>query len=375
MEKVIALEVGQPGRTCPTSTNRLEGFETVSIDPIEVKVQTNIAPVTQEHLWAIVLAGGEGERLRPLTEKWLGCHCPKQYCTFVGDRTMLEHTLERTCRIVHPDHVLTVVSCEHMRWLESSVVRSIPGHVIKQPANLDTAPGIFLPATYILAKDSAATILIFPSDHFVFPQKRFTRRIGELVEIANRFNDQIVMLGAKPDRAESDYGWIEVGESCAPSLGDNSRDGVRRISAFREKPSSDEAFEFLEKGYLWNTMIMAVKAETLWQLGHEYFPEMIELFELLKSALSKDNNEDGTENALASIYQRLRPQNFSRGLLQRAIGHTLVVPMEDVDWDDWGRPERIVASLARIGLRPAFSTESITSGSKKNAQNTAIANA
>jgi mannose-1-phosphate guanylyltransferase len=183
------------------------------------------------------------------------------------------------------------------------------------------------------------------------------------------------MLGAKPDCAEVDYGWIEPGPRCVLSSFESSNKTVRQVSAFREKPSSDEAAEFLEKGYLWNTMIMAVKAGALWQLGHQYFPEMIEHFELLKSALRKESVKDGTEATLASIYQRIRPQNFSRGLLQCGAGHSVVAPMEDVDWDDWGRPERIVASLARIGRRPAFSIETLISGSETNVQNTALANA
>jgi mannose-1-phosphate guanylyltransferase len=270
---------------------------------------------------------------------------------------MLEHTLERTCRIVNADHVLTVVSCRHMKWLETAILGDIPGRVVKQPANLDTGPGIFLPATYVVAADPAATIVVFPSDHFVFPQKRFSRRVAELVTLANYYIDQIVLLGVKPDRPEADYGWIEPGQQCISDPLNPSNHPVRRVAAFREKPSTREAMRFFEQDYLWNTMIFAVRAETLWKLGQQYFPEMIGLFEYLKSSLRSDGQVDGAEAVLSSIYEELRPQNFSRGLLQRAVDQTLVVPMEDVDWDDWGRPERIVDSLSRIGLRPSFSGE------------------
>jgi mannose-1-phosphate guanylyltransferase len=228
-----------------------------------------------------------------------------------------------------------------MKWLETSVVSNFPGSVLKQPTNLDTGPGIFLPATYVVAADPAATLLIFPSDHFIFPRERFLNHVDQLVTSAHRYSDQIVMLGAKPDRAEADYGWIEPGQTCGSSPFDCSENTVMRVSAFCEKPSTEEALQFLEKGYLWNTMIMAVRAKTLWELGHQYFPEMMKLFEVLRSALGKDGNKGSAESALISIYQKLRPQNFSRGLLQRAVGHTLVVPMDDVDWDDWGRPEMV----------------------------------
>src|SRR5512146_588053 len=92
-----------------------------------------------EKRWAIVLSGGEGERLRAMTERWLGTHRPKQYCTFVGSRTMLEHTLDRAEALVGADHIVTVIGRGHRCFVDEA---SMPGKVIEQPANLDTGPGI-----------------------------------------------------------------------------------------------------------------------------------------------------------------------------------------------------------------------------------------
>jgi mannose-1-phosphate guanylyltransferase len=64
----------------------------------------------RDDLWSIILAGGEGERLRPLMQRWLGQHKPKQYCTFVGTRSMLQHTLDRADQISDPEQKVTVIA-------------------------------------------------------------------------------------------------------------------------------------------------------------------------------------------------------------------------------------------------------------------------
>ena len=118
-------------------------------------------------LWSIVLAGGEGERLRPFVERWLGRHRPKQYCAFVGTRSMLQHTLDRADRLAHPECKVTVVARGHRQagWATPGGVAS--GIVVAQPANCDTAAGIFLPLAYVRARDPHATVVIYPSDHLL----------------------------------------------------------------------------------------------------------------------------------------------------------------------------------------------------------------
>lgn len=303
--------------------------------------------------WAIVLAGGEGERIRPLATRWLGHHRPKQYCTFVGSRSMLQHTLDRTRRVVHADRIVTVIGRGHSVFLDRPS-SAIPGRIIEQPANRDTVAGIFLPATYVLAADPLATVLIFPSDHFVFPEDRFLRHVERAALLAERFEKQLVLLGATPDGPEPEYGWIEPGPPVGGTLGDTAS----AVARFHEKPARTDAERFHGCGYLWNTMVLAVKVKTLWALGHRFYPDMIGRFEALRQVLhSVRRGRVGKEHeaiALSHVYRDLESANFSRGVLERAPQRTTVVAMPDVDWSDWGRPERIARSLARLGRSPAF---------------------
>lgn len=308
--------------------------------------------------WAIVLAAGEGERMRTLTERCLGHHLPKQYCAFVGSRSMLQHTLDRATRLVSPDRIVTVIGRDHGAFLYGHHTPEIPGCVLEQPVGCDTAPGIFLPATYVLEADPSATLIIFPSDHFLFPESRFVEHVERAVMLAEHLVDRLVLLAATPDRPEPEYGWIEPGSEVLWAW--NSGHTAQTVASFHEKPTEKEAARFFHRAYLWNTMIMVVKVQTLWALGWLFLPQMMRRFEALRGVWhSVRNHGTGLEQrmALNHIYQDMESVNFSRGILQKAPEHTVVLTMEDVDWSDWGRPARIVQSLARIGKCPSFPLE------------------
>lgn len=293
--------------------------------------------------WTIILSGGEGERLRPFVRKLLGRNRPKQYCAFNGGRTMLEHTLARAARFAPPERTITIIGRGHRTFIGENCKTC---RIIEQPANRDTGPGIFLPALHALATDPSATLLIFPSDHFISPTDLFVRRVHEAAAIAERQSDRLVLLGAMPDSAEPDYGWIEPDRNGG---GPATEDGWP-VASFHEKPDESAAQIFLKGGYLWNTMIIAVKAKTLWELGHSCLPQMMKEFEAVREALGTER-----ENlALSVVYGVMPPFNFSRDILERSAKRIVVLPMHGIEWSDWGRPSRIEQTLSRIGKAGPF---------------------
>jgi mannose-1-phosphate guanylyltransferase len=271
---------------------------------------------------------------------------PKQYCAFVGGRSMLQHTLDRASRISNPEAIVTVVAREHAGYWRSQVGGALASGVVTQPVNRDTAAGIFLPLARVRAMDPGATVAVFPSDHFIYPETRFVAAVETALRAAGELPQRLVLLGVRPDEPEPDYGWIFPGRELLDLEGQR----VHAVRTFLEKPSAEDARAAREEGALWNTMIIAAKVETLWRLGWRYLPELMFRFESYVEAIGTP-----MENAaLTSVYADMPNRNFSSDLLQRARTEVAAIELEGVLWSDWGRAERIAETLARLGKRPAW---------------------
>jgi mannose-1-phosphate guanylyltransferase len=286
--------------------------------------------------WALVLAGGEGARLSQFTLERFGERRPKQYCAFLGEGTMLEHTQRRACELVGRQRLVTVIGRGHTRYMSRRQLDAC-GMLIEQPRNRDTAPGVFLPLTYIVARDPDATVLIFPSDHYINPDGPFISSMDEAARVAQERPSHLVLAAALADRPETEYGWIQSG----PPIAEGGE--ARAVLRFHEKPDADQAAQFLRARFLWNTMNMAVKARTLWALAWRLLPRMMDRFEALKAAIGTRDEEA----VLNVIYETMEPLNFSRDILQHAVEKTLALPLSGIEWCDWGNPERIQETLGR----------------------------
>ncbi len=303
----------------------------------------------RENLWSIVLAGGDGVRTKEFIRRWLGYEKPKQYCVFVGSRSMFQHTLDRAARLTPWERVVVVAARHHQYEVWGQLDGRPASMVLFQPKNVDTAAGIFLPLTYILAHDPLATVVIYPSDHFISPEGAFLSAVDQAVRGSNSLGGRPVLLAARPDCLDLEYGWIKPGRL----LDQTGTAAIHAVETFIEKPDEATAREARATGSLWNTMVLAAKGKQLWSLGWKCFPEMMSRFERLKGTI--DTAEQ--LRVIEAIYEALPHRNFSSHILQCVPERLAVMEMKDVLWSDWGNPERILSGLENIGRRPAMAED------------------
>jgi mannose-1-phosphate guanylyltransferase len=299
-------------------------------------------------LCGIVLAGGEGKRLRPFIHLLRKDLLPKQYVNFIGTRSMLEHTLDRAEKLIPCERVFTVINEAHLAFSEvkQQISKRPRETVVVQPENKETAPGLLLPLMHLAKRYPNSTVAIFPSDQFVLEEERLMSYVRLASLFVKKDPSRLVLLGIEPDQAEAEYGYI------LPQKRLNAATGALEVSCFIEKPDYKKVPDLILKGALWNTMIMVFKTDTLLSLVREVAPGLHAMFGRIHEALGTP-----LEDAVVrEVYQQLEPVNFSKELLEPYVeAHPpglLAIPVQNVLWSDWGTESRIMEVLRRTGHAP-----------------------
>jgi len=296
--------------------------------------------------WVVVLAGGQGTRLQQFIRHITGSDRPKQFCRIVGTRSMLRHTWDRARRIVPSDRILTVITAGQEAYLQDEASGTVPGGVLVQPANKETAPGLLLPVLWIAERDPTATVVVFPSDHFIWEEERFLQHVRDAVRASRHFADRMVVLGVEPDGPEQSYGWIAPGPPCEADAGVE----LYHVRRFWEKPDRTTAASLFASGFFWNTFVLAGQLGAFLGAARRALPEVFDSLSVAAGFLGTRYEAD----VLAATYRSLRPINFSITLLAEQPETLLALPVRAVYWSDWGDPQRILRTLRRFDRRPAW---------------------
>jgi mannose-1-phosphate guanylyltransferase len=302
-----------------------------------------------DDVWVIVLAAGDGNRVKRLTHDRLGRIAPKQYSTVDGHTTLLESTLRRALRVAPADRVVSVVAAHHERWWENELVAIPRENVIVQPQNRGTAAGILLPLLWISRHVSEATIVILPSDHFVDAEETLARSLDDAVSAVVHSEAPIVLLGITPDGLEDDYGWIVPCRGCEGCL--------CPVASFREKPDTSTAAYLASHGALLNSFIIVADNKSLLNLYRNKLPALWRPFERV---IAHHDEDPWQRENLSDLYESIPSLDFSRDILEATPDGLCVYPVPSCGWTDLGTPQRLTRHVGRCGTHPVFESPPLT---------------
>ena len=285
--------------------------------------------------WTLALAGGEGVRLTEYVERRFGRRIPKQYCCLLGNRSMLQHTLERLNKLTPPSRTLTVIGTHHRPFALPQLVGKAD-HVFCQPSARDTGLALYVALAMIKRWTPNAVVTITPTDHYVAPSAKYVDHVATARAVAKRMRDKVVILGVQPTEADPELGYLALG----PHLTEVPE--VRQLVGFIEKPNVSVAQEMREQGALWNTMVTCGTVEALWELGRQAEPQPLDILDSLVPLVGTEDEDD----AVNYVYRAYLPVSFSRDILERAPERLCALELHGVEWSDWGKPERIENVLA-----------------------------
>lgn len=262
-------------RYCPSQKRECSGW-----NPTNLAKNSNFYPV--------ILAGGRGTRFWPLSRKKRA----KQLLALDGKQTMIQQTVARLLPLAPPKQFWIITNDD----LRPAILKQLPKlpktQVLAEPVGRNTAPAIGLAAFLLLRAHPDAVIGMFPSDHVIADEKSYRATIERGVEIAVA-GGNIVVLGIRPSRAETGYGYIEAGSVFS---GD-----VLRVRRFTEKPDAEKAAAFVAaQNYFWNSGMFLWSARTLANALREHLPKTALLLEEIADAF-------GTRR-FAAIFRKLYPK-------------------------------------------------------------------
>jgi len=258
-------------------------------------------------LWGVVLAGGEGMRLRALARRICGDDRPKQYVPLLEERTLLRQTLDRIALGIPPSRTAVITLRSHAGYFVQAMGGLRDSHVLVQPADRGTAAAILLSAHWVAAHDADAIAAIFPSDHFVLGETTFMAHIARIAAWVAEHPETVVLLGAQATAPETEYGWIELGKP----LGSDGDQRIWEVRRFWEKPSEDKARICFEAGCLWNTFVLVGKAAALLRMGEATIPAVSDRLAHLRPFLGTEDEEWAMHQAYALMPKVTSPRRFS----------------------------------------------------------------
>lgn len=273
------------------------------------------------HAYVLILAGGSGTRFWPLSRR----SRPKQLLKVFGKESLLAQTADRLRGLIPPEQTYVFTNA----LIRSAVERELPqipaAQIVAEPASRNTAPAIGLAAWEILRRDPDAIMIVLPSDHIITRPAAFRQVLSTACQVASS-DGRSVVLGLKPSRPETGFGYIQLGKKETGGTGP----AVFSVLRFTEKPPLAAAVRYVRSGrYLWNGGMFIWKASTLLGNLRRFQPKMA-------AALASIAESGGirSQKVLKKRYPRLETISIDYALMEKIDNVHAVAA--DIGWSDVG---------------------------------------
>lgn len=277
--------------------------------------------VKRDDLYCVIMAGGIGSRFWPLSRSAR----PKQFIDILGTgRSLIQLTFSRISTICPVKNIFVVTSLSYRDLVYEQLPEVLPEHVLLEPMRRNTAPCIAYASYAIKALNPNAVVMVTPSDHLIEDEAKFLSAATSAINFAASHN-ALLTLGMKPSRAETGYGYIQVGtpvEGC---------DNLFNVKTFTEKPNAELAQVFLKSGeFFWNSGIFVWHVSSIIKALEQYLPEINSLFSEIAGAMQTPAESEAIER----VYSVCRNISIDYGVMEKA--ENVFVVCAEFGWSDLG---------------------------------------
>ena len=269
-------------------------------------------------LCALIMAGGKGTRFWPLSTE----DKPKQFLKLIGDKTMIQMTVERILPIIPMDRIYICTGERYVDLIKEQVPNLPVENIIIEPEGRNTAPCITLSSLVIKRKYKDATMVVLPSDHLIENEDKFRDIILKANKYLDTNNKAIVTLGMSPTRPETGYGYIKYDN--------NTNMEMLKVDRFVEKPDKETAEKYLKEGnYLWNGGMFLWKVNTILSEVKKYIPNTYEVLSEMENV-----SDENLQEVINSNYSKTDEISIDYAVLEKS--NDIYVVKSDIGWDDIG---------------------------------------